>query len=1353
MKKWVCFIFSVIFLFQTEPSLANSFNTSGAFYSGKYKNFFNSVLGKDEKIVAQKVNNTFSQLFYGNDSTERVYYPVEPGMAYIEDVEYNDVRSEGMSYGMMIAVQLNKQEEFNRLWKWAKTFMQQESGYFAWQLNTKGEILDSTSASDGEEWIVMSLFFASGRWGDGEGIFNYRKEAQLILDAMLNKKQSASKELPEGTLTNMFDTKEKQVVFVPEVQAAHFTDPSYHLPHFYTLWSKWADKNNRFWLEAADISRDFLRRAASPATGLYPEYASFDGKPVVPWGNTSGDFRYDAWRVTMNIACDYNWFSASKWQVEQSDKLLGFFYEKGIGKYGNLYTLKGDVLGENHSTGLVAMNAVAALAAKSNIKKDFLDELWNASVPSGKYRYYDGLLYMLALLNISGNFRVYNPDEYVSFDNRNNFFPLASNGSVSVMITDSSDYPGVVRAFRQLCGDIEKVTGSKPILSTGNIPEGKNIIIAGTIGKNKIIDNLIKTGKLQTDSLAGKWESYQITIVREPLPGVESALVITGSDKRGTIYGIYDISQKIGVSPWYWWADVPVKKHNEIYIKPGVYLSGEPKVKYRGIFINDEAPALAGWAQEKFGGFNHKFYENVFELILRQKGNFLWPAMWGRAFYDDDPENPRLADEYGIVISTSHHEPMMRAHVEWQRYGSGPWNYETNEAKLKEFWRKGIQRMGNYESIVTLAMRGDGDEAMSPDANISLLEKIVKDQRSIIEEVTGKTAESIPQVWALYKEVQEYYDKGMRVPDDVTVLLCDDNWGNLRKLPGLDKKKESRGGFGIYYHYDYVGGPRNYKWLNTNQIERAWEQMHLAYEYDARKIWVVNVGDIKPMEFPTSFFLDYAWNPEKLNAASLPGYYHKWAAEQFGESTAEETAEIISLYTKYNSRRKPEMLYPGLYSLSNYREAETVLKDYKALEDKAHKIYNSLPEEYKDSYYQLVLYPVEACSNLNELYVTTGLNYLYAEQERVNTNKEAEKVKALFERDSIITDYYNHKLANGKWNHMMDQTHIGYTNWQQPDFNSMPQVKYYTPADDPVMGAAVEGSGKWYPADKSGLELPVFDSFNNQTYYIDIFNSGSKPFDYFAAPGADWINVSSYKGTVTDEVRLYVSINWEKAPFGNKNADIIIEGPDGANAVISVLTNNPENAIKQGVAGFIESNNCVSIEALNYTEKLPGKDKNGVVNWIEVPNLGRTSSGMTPYPVTVSGLSPNAVPVLEYNVYLFDSGSVSVNVYLSPTLNFSGAQGLRYAVSFDNDEPVIVNIHEGETKPDWLYPEYWNREVSENIKIKSTEHTIIKPGKHTLKIRMVDPGIVIQKIVIQTGKTGASYLGPSQSACIPEKDN
>jgi oligosaccharide reducing-end xylanase len=385
-------------------------NLKGAYYTGIYRNLFSDLLGKNEAEVKAKISSTFDQLFYGSNDSQRVYYPVEPDMGYIEDVLNKDVRTEGMSYGMMITVQLNKNTEFDRLWKWAKTYMQHRSGprknFFAWHCMTSGSMLDSNAASDGEEWFVTALFLASARWGDGEGIFNYKAEAQAILDAMLHQKENPEN---DGRITDMFDKKEKQVVFVPSVQAAGFTDPSYHLPHYYELWARWATRDNQFWCDAASASRTLLQKAADSTTGLSPDYANFNGTPITPWPGGHDDFRFDAWRVAMNVSMDYVWFAKDAWAVTEANRLLNFFSSQGVGTYGNQYTLKGEKLSSDHSPGLVAMNAVAALISTNSNRKEFVQDFWDTPVPSRLYRYYDGMLYMLGMLQVSGNFRVYHP--------------------------------------------------------------------------------------------------------------------------------------------------------------------------------------------------------------------------------------------------------------------------------------------------------------------------------------------------------------------------------------------------------------------------------------------------------------------------------------------------------------------------------------------------------------------------------------------------------------------------------------------------------------------------------------------------------------------------------------------------------------------------------------------------------------------------------------------------------------------------------------------------------------------------------------------------------------------------------
>lgn len=626
-------------------------------------------------------------------------------------------------------------------------------------------------------------------------------------------------------------------------------------------------------------------------------------------------------------------------------------------------------------------------------------------------------------------------DPFVSFLQGEQHFPLAENKTPCYILMSPQELEGVNMAITNLSEDIEKVCGKQPEIKTQ--ATGGRCVIIGNI-ETPLIQELIKNKKIDGRELEGKNEKYVLQVVDNPIAGINQALVIAGSDKRGTIYGIYELSEQIGVSPWNWWADVPVIKHQDIYIKPGIYTDGEPKVEYRGIFLNDEWPCLGNWANEKFKGLNSKFYEKVFELLLRLRGNFMWPAMWGSAFYDDDPNNGILADKMGIVMGTSHHEPMAAAQRDWHRRRDGDWNYQTNSEALKKFWTFSTERAKNWETVYTIGMRGDGDEPMSEDANVDLLLKIVNDQRNILKNVTGKKLEDIPQVWALYKEVQDYYDKGMRVPDDITLLLCDDNWGNVRKLPGLDEKPR-KGGYGMYYHFDYVGAPRNSKWINISPIPRIWEQMNLTYEYGVRKLWIVNVGDLKPMEYPITFFMDMAWNPEKFNAQNLQQHTIDFCKQQFGGNYAEEIAHILNTYPKYNRRVTPESLSADTYSF-NYGEWDKVKAEYNELALQAHNIGFLLPEAYKATYDQLISIPVQACANLYNMYYAQAKNKQLAEQQDPEANYWADQVETCFNRDTLLTDYYHKNISNGKWNHLMEQVHIGYTSWNNPEKQKMPEV-------------------------------------------------------------------------------------------------------------------------------------------------------------------------------------------------------------------------------------------------------------------------------------------------------------------------
>jgi hypothetical protein len=925
--------------------------------------------------------------------------------------------------------------------------------------------------------------------------------------------------------------------------------------------------------------------------------------------------------------------------------------------------------------------------------------------------------------------------KYVEFVRHPNDFSIAEGESSARVYVDANDHAGVVRAAGDLRQDVGRVTGHTLAITNKTGP-GTDLIIVGTIGKSVLVDRLIRENKIDISSIAGKWESFLIQVVPRPLPGVAEGLIIAGSDKRGTIYGIYDLSEQIGVSPWYWWADVPTRHQNALFVKPGRHVQGPPGVKYRGIFLNDEAPALSGWVKEKFGNYNHQFYEKVFELLLRLKANYLWPAMWNNAFNEDDPLNPQLADMYGIVMGTSHHEPMLRAQQEWKRHGTGPWDYSLNSAVLQKFWTEGIERNKNYESITTLGMRGDGDLRMTEGANIALLEKIVADQRKIIGTHLNPDLSAVPQDWALYKEVQEYYEKGMRVPDDVTLLWCDDNWGNIRRLPTAEERKRT-GGAGIYYHFDYVGDPRSYKWLNTIPITKVWEQMNLAYQYGANRIWIVNVGDLKPMEFPIEFLLSLAWYPEEWPKERIPEYSRMWAQREFGPKYAPEIAALVARYTKYNGRRKPELLEPDTFSLVDYQEAEKVLDEWRAITRRAEQIYSSLPENERDAFFQLVLYPVKASAQVVELYITVGKNHLYASQGRASTNDLAAKSRALFQADADLSGEYNHTLAHGKWNHMMDQPRIGYTGWHDPPANLMPEVKEIEISAPAGLGVAVEGLASVWPGNGTEPEpsLPVMDVFNQQRRYIDIFNRGRTPFAFTASASQPWIMLSATHGTVGSDQRLWVSVNWRKAPKGSGSGTVTLAGAGARSVAVRVRTFNPDQTAKVSLQGFVEADGYVSIEAAHYAKKSDTPS----ARWDEIADYGRTLSSMTIFPVTASSLAPPDAPCLQYQMYLFNPGTVQVETILAPTLDFVPGRGLRYAIAFDNQPAQIVDILAHNSQTDW------ETSVKDSVRKTQSTHTLATSGYHILKLWMVNPGVVLQKIVVNTGGLKPSYLGPPES--------
>ncbi|RSM58136.1 glycosyl hydrolase [Actinoplanes sp. ATCC 53533] len=949
-------------------------------------------------------------------------------------------------------------------------------------------------------------------------------------------------------------------------------------------------------------------------------------------------------------------------------------------------------------------------------------------------------------------------DSYVSDRPGHGRFPLVAAGRAAPLVVSAGDHAGVIRVVDDLSADIAAVTGVTPVVAHDRVPGGRDPVLVGTIGKSPLIDRLVAAGKLDVRGIAGEWETTVEQIVENPLPGVRRAFVIAGSDQRGSIYGAYDLSKRLGVSPWRFFDDVPVSHRDAVYLLPGRHTQGTPAVKYRGFFINDENPATGTWAPRYFGpgkapgfpnGLNAAYYAKVFETMLRLKANYLWPAVWGRAFAEDDPQNHATASFYGVVMGTSHEAPMMRGIEEWNRHptGTGEWSFRRNPDAIKAYWRDGAERMARekIEGVVTLGMRGNGDVSLPDGDGIELMSSIIDTQRQILREAGLIGA---PQVQTLYKEVQRYWDRGYRPPDDVTVVFCDDNWGNMRKLP--DASLPARGGgYGMYYHFDYVGGGRNYKWVDTVNLTNTWEQLDLAYRSGVDRLWMVNVGDLKNEEQPTQFFLDYAWKPIPLSG--LGEWERGYAAQNFGQALAPEIAGVLGDYGHLQSRRKPELLNRRItvnpstgvisyddegnpFSLTDYREMDRVTAEWQALAARAERIKTKLPAAWQDAYFQLVYYQVKATANLYALRHAEFTNIRYAGQGRAATNALADLAEARFAEDQALNAHYNTALAGGKWRDWQLQPKIGYGNvarygpnapWQQPEKNNvaLPDeiYPYLKRVEVPVaaeMGVDLDGGDP--------VTLPAFSPYQAQpAQYIEVYNKGATPFPYRITPSVPWVRVTPAAGQVDQQVRATVRVDWRRAPKGTTSVPITVTGANGAEVTVRAPIDNPVLRPR----GFVEANGYVAMEADHYTRK--------VGDWRLLPGIGKTGNGLTP----LGGAGAR----LEYAMTLTSTGPVKVTAVLSPRNNVRPTDGLKYAVSLDDQPPQTVNITTATGADDTTMNRQWERNTSDNVNRTTTTHVVAAAGAHTLKFWMVDPTVIVQRLEIDTGGVKYSYLGPPES--------
>ena len=957
-------------------------------------------------------------------------------------------------------------------------------------------------------------------------------------------------------------------------------------------------------------------------------------------------------------------------------------------------------------------------------------------------------------------------------------YVLASAGKSEQLYLDpdGEDYEGLRLVAECFRNDVSLVSDACPELVTdaGNITGTP--IIAGSIGNNRLIDNMIENGKLDVSMMKGKWESYKIEFVKNPVDGLAEALVVAGSDKRGTIYGIFHISELMGVSPWVYWADVEPEKKETITLnsKTLCVTSKEPSVKYRGIFLNDEEPALGSWGnnffkKDKGGKFNEYFYENVFQLILRLKGNYLWPAMWSSSFSTDGVEMPEasaeLADKYGIVMGTSHHEPMMKAHQEWSRgkanYGNGEWNYYTNSDGLKKFFTEGAERNGQFENVITIGMRGDGDAPMLPEGstvaeNISLLKEVILDQKKILRDYG---LENNPKLLALYKEVEDYWYGDETTAglcdweelDDTIVMLSEDNYGNVRTLP-TEESKNRKGGWGMYYHVDYNGAPTSYQWVQTLQLQKMWEQMSMAYDYGVHDMWILNVGDLKPMESAISYFMDMAWDYDKWgsgNINSTEQYTKQWMEGQFGKDTDEQGIQdltaIFEEYLKINTIRRPENVVASTYSLDNYNEAMGMLARIDKLIKLADEYKEKLPETSQAPYFQLIYYPAVAAANVVRIQIYAGLNQAYAKQNLASANVYAALMEEAIAFDKELEQTYDKDMPGGvgnKWDGMMYQAknaaHIGYPEWR-------PQGAYPVPVsvdipEEAHMYIRLQGDSKAY--DGGTANLQDFTNINNETYDMNIMNGGKAAFDYQISADAEWIRLSKESGTVNEQETVGISVDFSKLAVDGAGK-VTVKG-NGQTVVINVtaLVIQTEGLSEKT---FVEAHNYISIEAEHYTNARPAPDG---AEWKEIKNYGRGLSSLKVFPCTGRFSYEDEAPYVEYTVKTGQSGKYSMLAYIAPSNNVDRNQvTMKYGVSVDGEPMQSVDtITEKYIAGTWR-DSLWSNGVKNGIHTSTVNLGELSEGVHTIRIYSLDPEIVLQKLVLYPTARGLknSYMGPGES--------
>ncbi|WMT40916.1 glycosyl hydrolase 115 family protein [Paenibacillus sp. D2_2] len=944
----------------------------------------------------------------------------------------------------------------------------------------------------------------------------------------------------------------------------------------------------------------------------------------------------------------------------------------------------------------------------------------------------------------------------------------------ALFYSEEEAFVGVNKIAKKVMHDVELVFGYAPQATTDRSQLGKNAVLYGTVGRSPMLLELEEKKLIDLSDIKGKREVFLFQVIDHPFEGVEKALVIAGSDKRGTIYGLFHLSECLGVSPLVDWANVKPEWKESFSLSENLkYISKEPSVRFRGFFINDEWPAFGNWTMKNYGGFNAEMYDHVFELLLRLKGNYLWPAMWSARFYDDGPglANAELADEYGVVMGASHHEPCLRSGEEYKYlrgkdsiYGDA-WNFIVNREGITKFWEDGLQRSGKFESVITVGMRGEADTAIMGKGatlsdNIQLLREVIHTQNRLIRENVNPDLSEVPRMLALYKEVEPFFYGDEQTPglihseelEDIILMLCDDNHGNLRTLP-TEEMRNHPGGYGMYYHFDYHGGPISFEWINSSYLPKIWEQMTMAYDFGIRDLWIVNVGDISTQEFPLSYFLDLAydfeqWGTDALNKTDL--YTKQWIQQQFAgvfnEDDMEKIFELLTGYTKMAHIRRPEHMNSDVYHPVNYKETDHLLNQIDYLLDLANELYKTVDEGKLPSYFALIYYPTVGNLNLQKMWLLTSKNHYKAKLGEMEANKLAEQIRQCMKKDKELVDLY-HVMDDGRWYGMGLSEHIGFTRWNEDEARN-PILMHVIPANKPRLVVAIDGTTQRSEGSAWHINKLYMNDFlqpDVEEASFTISSISDLTAEYKITCDHPWLTCSKTSGSLDgkEQTTNVIHVKVDRGTINDETeGHILIEMPLGR---CTIVVNVPKDDLsKLPHMTFIETNGYISIEAEHYALNQEAIQPNGNASKFEViEGYGKTLSAVKAYPTTEYFTAGKDAPYLEYHFAVEEGGLYEVELYMQPSNPVTKQGSLFCGVQVNEEAISIVNtMPEGYRVDD----DHWAQGVLDHIRKYSTGIQC-REGLNTLRIYAVSPGFVLEKLVIYPeGKQPAdSYLGPTET--------